>query len=67
MNVPLRCLEPVFGTRRLAILTRVCTRTVNSLKMQSGDFSASVPFLKRPAKLDGTLAGDVGFDPLVGY
>lgn len=26
--------------------------------------SKSVPFLPQPAKLDGTLAGDVGFDPL---
>jgi len=26
--------------------------------------SIAIPFLKRPAKLDGTHAGDVGFDPL---
>lgn len=26
--------------------------------------SASVPFLNKPAKLDGSLVGDVGFDPL---
>lgn len=26
--------------------------------------SEAIPFLKRPAVLDGTLAGDVGFDPL---
>lgn len=26
--------------------------------------SKAVPFLERPAKLDGTLPGDVGFDPL---
>ncbi|CAN8076962.1 unnamed protein product [Agarophyton chilense] len=26
--------------------------------------SKSVPFLPRPAKLDGTMPGDVGFDPL---
>ena len=25
--------------------------------------SKSVPFLEQPAKLDGTMAGDVGFDP----
>jgi hypothetical protein len=30
-----------------------------------GDFSAAVPFLKRPSNLDGALTGDVGFDPLV--
>eukprot|EP00965_Chrysotila_dentata_P008840 288133-Pleurochrysis_carterae.AAC.4 len=26
--------------------------------------SQSVPFLDRPAALDGTMVGDVGFDPL---
>lgn len=38
------------------------------MKMQAfwvkGDKSKAVPFLSRPEKLDGTLAGDVGFDPL---
>ncbi len=38
-----------------------------ALKMQAGDFSAAVPFLKRPSNLDGTLVGDVGFDPLVSF
>jgi len=28
------------------------------------EMSVSVPFLKRPTNLDGTHAGDVGFDPL---
>jgi len=28
------------------------------------EMSVSIPFLKRPSKLDGTHAGDVGFDPL---
>ena len=40
-----------------------CAAAVSSLKMQ-GDFSDSVPFLKRPINLDGEYAGDVGFDPL---
>ena len=26
--------------------------------------SAAIPFLKKPSVLDGTLAGDVGFDPM---
>lgn len=30
----------------------------------SGDMSLAIPFLKRPTKLDGTHAGDFGFDPL---
>jgi len=29
-----------------------------------GSFSDSVPFLKQPTNLDGSLPGDVGFDPL---
>jgi len=28
------------------------------------EMSLAVPFLKRPTKLDGTHAGDIGFDPL---
>merc|ERR1712071_313510 len=31
--------------------------------MGKGDMSASLPFLPRPAMLDGSLAGDRGFDP----
>eukprot|EP00557_Chaetoceros_sp_GSL56_P000613 CAMPEP_0176493686 /NCGR_PEP_ID=MMETSP0200_2-20121128/9680_1 /TAXON_ID=947934 /ORGANISM="Chaetoceros sp., Strain GSL56" /LENGTH=382 /DNA_ID=CAMNT_0017891363 /DNA_START=17 /DNA_END=1165 /DNA_ORIENTATION=+ len=33
-------------------------------RYNSREMSVSVPFLKRPSKLDGTHAGDVGFDPL---
>jgi light-harvesting complex I chlorophyll a/b binding protein 4 len=32
--------------------------------MQAGPMSKAIPFLERPAKLDGTVAGDSGFDPL---
>mmetsp|Transcript_16293 Transcript_16293/g.43684 ORF Transcript_16293/g.43684 Transcript_16293/m.43684 type:complete len:211 (-) Transcript_16293:109-741(-) len=28
------------------------------------EMSKAVPFLEKPAKLDGSMAGDVGFDPL---
>ena len=35
---------------------------VASIVMQ--ERSASIPFLKKPPALDGTLPGDVGFDPL---
>ena len=43
----------------------VCA-AVTSPKMAvfQGDFSESVPFLKQPTNLDGSLPGDVGFDPL---
>lgn len=39
------------------------------LRVQTGryddiDMSIAMPFLKRPTNLDGTHAGDVGFDPL---
>merc|ERR1719261_1516035 len=39
---------------------------VTSPKMAGfqGDFSESVPFLKQPTNLDGSLPGHVGFDPL---
>lgn len=39
------------------------------LRVQTGryddvEMSLAIPFLKRPSKLDGTHAGDIGFDPL---
>lgn len=39
------------------------------LRVQTGryddiEMSLAVPFLKRPSQLDGTHAGDIGFDPL---
>merc|ERR1719201_906589 len=30
---------------------------------ENEDMSKALPFMKRPQLLDGTLAGDVGFDP----
>ena len=43
-----------------------CCAAVTSPKMAvfQGSFSESVPFLKQPTNLDGSLPGDVGFDPL---
>lgn len=38
-------------------------RTSNSLSMITEDRSIALPFDKRPPVLDGTLPGDVGFDP----
>lgn len=37
--------------------------TTASVALQA-EKSASLPFLNRPALLDGSMAGDVGFDPL---
>jgi len=47
-----------------SVLPRAGSRTaaVSGLKMQ--DRSYAMPFLSRPPALDGTMAGDVGFDPL---
>jgi len=41
------------------------TQQQNSLvTLNVAERSASLPFLNRPALLDGSMAGDVGFDPL---
>merc|ERR1719263_2727669 len=32
--------------------------------MMAAERSAALPFLKRPPALDGSMVGDVGFDPL---
>mmetsp|Transcript_64601 Transcript_64601/g.76488 ORF Transcript_64601/g.76488 Transcript_64601/m.76488 type:complete len:234 (+) Transcript_64601:705-1406(+) len=42
----------------------LCTRTSTRLNAEGdGDMSQALPFLPRPKHLDGSLAGDVGFDP----
>jgi hypothetical protein len=42
-----------------AAATKAVKKVVNP-----ADLSASIPFAPRPEKLDGTLIGDIGFDPL---
>jgi len=55
----------------LALVTAVAAfapavdRAAISTRRHAGDKSMSLPFLERPAKLDGSLVGDVGFDPLM--
>mmetsp|Transcript_32579 Transcript_32579/g.83313 ORF Transcript_32579/g.83313 Transcript_32579/m.83313 type:complete len:244 (-) Transcript_32579:66-797(-) len=44
---------PTMGARKAAVST-----------MQMQDKSYAMPFLSRPPALDGSMAGDVGFDPL---
>lgn len=39
-------------------------KRVQTGRYDDREMSIAVPFLKRPSKLDGTHAGDVGFDPL---
>eukprot|EP00802_Teleaulax_amphioxeia_P014608 Tamp_14677.p2 GENE.Tamp_14677~~Tamp_14677.p2 ORF type:complete len:211 (+),score=47.70 Tamp_14677:594-1226(+) len=38
--------------------------TAPQMAVFPGSYSDSVPFLKQPTNLDGSLPGDVGFDPL---
>jgi light-harvesting complex I chlorophyll a/b binding protein 1 len=40
------------------------TQQQSSLVTLNAERSASLPFMNRPALLDGSMAGDVGFDPL---
>merc|ERR1711966_528176 len=56
------CLASASAFAPMAMKSRASA--VSSMRMQEGDFSAAVPFLKRPSNLDGTYIGDVGFDPL---
>ena len=35
-----------------------------TMSLHAGEMSKSLPFLLRPPALDGTMVGDVGFDPL---
>lgn len=46
-----------------ALRAKTCERTAKAGAVTM-EFSAAVPFLEKPAKLNGTLPGDVGFDPL---
>lgn len=39
-------------------------RLITSLKADAIEKSQALPFLNRPPLLDGSMAGDVGFDPL---
>ena len=38
--------------------------SVRMASVSMGEKSASIPFLNKPPALDGSLPGDVGFDPL---
>merc|ERR1719469_819969 len=35
-----------------------------SVALNAEEFSKSIPFLVRPDKLDGSMPGDMGFDPM---
>jgi len=59
-------LIPVYLNRILFPLELLNSITHRLLSGRYDDIemSLAVPFLKRPSKLDGTHAGDIGFDPL---
>jgi hypothetical protein len=37
---------------------------INSVALNAEEMSKSIPFLVKPDKLDGSMAGDMGFDPM---
>jgi len=48
----------------LDLTQKLNKKTLHSGRYDDIDRSIAIPFLKRPPKLDGTHAGDYGFDPL---
>jgi hypothetical protein len=40
------------------------TQRAGSVALNAEEMSKSIPFLVRPDKLDGSMAGDFGFDPM---
>lgn len=52
-------IDPVYQDEEELVSEPVCLLTLTDMK-----FSKAIPFLKRPALLDGCMPGDVGFDPL---
>ncbi|KAL1498543.1 hypothetical protein AB1Y20_013864 [Prymnesium parvum] len=53
------------GAVRAPIVAQPSVSMVTPIEDRSKSvYSASIPFLKKPAALDGSMAGDRGFDPL---
>jgi len=40
------------------------SQRAGSVSLNAEEMSKSIPFLVRPDKLDGSMAGDMGFDPM---
>jgi hypothetical protein len=51
-------------TRYMGVCCICAAATAPRMAVFPGSYSDSVPFLKQPTNLDGSLPGDVGFDPL---
>lgn len=65
-SMALRMSEPLEETpvMELAAVEEEMTPAVAVSKAVAPEMSMSLPFMARPAALDGSMAGDVGFDPL---
>ena len=48
----------------LTIILCVQSPRAGSVSLNAEEMSKSIPFLVRPDKLDGSMAGDMGFDPM---
>ncbi|CAN0035374.1 unnamed protein product [Pylaiella littoralis] len=53
-----------FVAPSIPLKTRVAASSASSTSMMAGERSKSLPMLPQPPLLDGSMAGDVGFDPL---
>jgi len=61
----MRCtLLSLLVTGASAFTSPQSSQRTGSVSLNAEEFSKSVPFLVRPDKLDGTLPGDMGFDPM---
>lgn len=62
-----RFMIAILASFLCSVTAFVPTRSAQSSRMavsMAAERSKSLPFLLKPAKLDGSLAGDEGFDPL---
>lgn len=64
MNGLIKPLESTFDPENKEILDPLRLYSDQSEVSDEVETSAALPFLRRPAILDGSLAGDRGFDPL---
>lgn len=53
----------LLSTASAFIVPRQTASRISVLSMNDGERSTALPFDRRPPNLDGTLAGDAGFDP----
>jgi len=56
-------LASIAGASAFAPATNKASSSALQMSTDAPKMSKSLPFLKRPAMLDGSMAGDVGFDP----